>query len=245
MNFLTLFISLRCTQSCSHCLYGCSPDRGDHMSWRVFSRSILIAKDYQISTLNFFGGEPLLNPRVLDMIREALEKGFFLIIATNCSPFRNKLFFDKFFAVTHQYRDRINIYTARDRFHLRIFDPAEIVDQLLRESYKVEIQNYSDFIVALSEHNIDNKELWKMNTEWSCCGGCWTDYLGILPDGGWTICPPSLVSIGNIFSNSMKEITEFKRKLPLRYHAGCTECLKDFKNYQHEFKEKNLTRKNG
>jgi MoaA/NifB/PqqE/SkfB family radical SAM enzyme len=62
MDFLTLFISLRCTQSCAHCLYGCSSEHSEHMSWDVFMQSIAIAEEYQILTLNFFGGEPLLNP---------------------------------------------------------------------------------------------------------------------------------------------------------------------------------------
>jgi MoaA/NifB/PqqE/SkfB family radical SAM enzyme len=211
------------------------------MSWNVFSRSVLIATEVRIPTLNFFGGEPLLNPRILDMVRMALGSGFSLMLATNCRPLHNKKLFEEFIEITCQYKDRITIFTARDRFHLQIYDPVAIVGRLLRESYKVEIQDYANHAVTLSEHNANNTELWKMNTNWSCCGKSWTDYLGILPDGGWTICPPSLVPFGDIFSNSIKEITEFKRELPLRYQAGCTECLKDFKNYQLIFQQQMVT----
>ena len=40
---------------------------------------------------------------------------------------------------------------------------------------------------------------------------------------------------GNIFINSMEEIVEFKRGLPLRYKDGCTECLKDFREFRRQF----------
>lgn len=235
MDFLTLFISLRCTQACAHCLYGCSPERGEHMSWDVFTKSVEVAKESQIPTLNFFGGEPFLNPRFLTMIQTILQNGFDLMIATNCRPLAKEEFLADFLDVTKQYKERIYIYTARDQFHLRYFDPIEIANHLLSEGYKVAVQDFSNYTVALSEYNVNNPELRRLNTHWSCCEAKWTDYLGVLPDGGWTICPPSLEAFGNIFSDSIEEILKFKSGLSLHYEKGCTECLKDFKQFHREF----------
>ena len=235
MNFLTLFISLRCTQACTHCLYGCSPEKGEHMSWEVFTQSVAIAQKQQIHTLNFFGGEPLLNPKFFRMLQTSLEQDFSLILATNCHPFAKKPLLAKFFSITEQYKKRIVIVTARDKFHLQFFDPVEVINQLRSESYEVVVQDYSNQIVALSKYNANNQELRKLNTHWSCCGAGWTDYLGVLPDGGWTICPPSLEAFGNIFSDSLEKVTEFKCGLSLRNKQGCTECLKDFKEFHKEF----------
>ena len=173
------------------------------MSWDVFTQSVEIAKESQIPTLNFFGGEPLLNPQFFTMLQTALENGLYLILATNCRPLAKEEFFTKFLDVTKQYKERIVIFTARDKFHLQFFDPAEIVNRLRSESYKVVVQDYSNHTVALSEYNVNNQELRKLNTHWSCCKVSWTDYLGVLPDGGWTICPPSLEAFGNIFSDSL------------------------------------------
>lgn len=238
MDFLTLFVSLRCTQACAHCLYGCSPERGEHMSWDVFARSVAIAEKSGIPTLNFFGGEPLINPRFFPMLQTALEKGFSLILATNCRPLAKEEFLTKFLDVTRKHKERVIIHTTRDKFHLVFFDPVEVVDRLCREDYKVVVNAYSNHTVALSEYNLANQELRKLDTRFCCCKYDWTDYLGILPDGGWTICPPSLEAFGSIFSHNLEEIVTFKRGLTIRYEEGCTECLKDFKDFRKEFENR-------
>ena len=237
MDFLTLFISLRCTQACAHCLYGCSPEHGEHMSWNVFTQSVALAEKTQIPTLNFFGGEPLLNPKFFPMLQTTLENGLSLILATNCCPLTKEDFFLKFLDTTKQYKERIAIFTARDKFHLRFFDPTETVNHLRCESYNVVVEDYSNHTAILTEYNTNNKELQTLNTNGSCCKARWTDYLGVLPNGGWTICPPSLEAFGNIFTNSLNEIIEFKRGISLRYEEGCTECLKDFKDFKKEFEK--------
>jgi MoaA/NifB/PqqE/SkfB family radical SAM enzyme len=89
------------------------------------------------------------------------------------------------------------------------------------------------------------QDLQNLNTHGSCCKFSWTDYLGVLPDGGWTICPASLETFGNIFSDSLEEIIRFKRELPLRYEEGCTECLKDFKKFHKRFEVNIATKKTG
>jgi organic radical activating enzyme len=237
MNFLTLFISLRCTQSCEHCLYGCSPEHGEHMSQEVFNRALLIANNHRIPALNLFGGEPLLNPDILPMVETALKNDVFLIIATNCHPLTNDGLYTKFLVKARQFRERITIITARDQFHLKYFDPEQIIRRLRSESFEVIVQDYSNQTIALSEHNTNNQELRSLNTQWSCCNAGWTDYVGILPNGAWTICPPSLEPFGNIFDFSLDEILDFKRGLKMRYEQGCTECLKDFKRFRRIFEE--------
>lgn len=242
MDFLTLFISLRCTQSCAHCLYGCSPEYGEHMSWDVFTQSVAIAKESQIPTLNFFGGEPLLNPQLFPMLQTTLENNLSLILATNCRPLAQEGFLTKFLGVTNQYKERIVVVTARDKFHLQFFDPAQVINHLRSESYEVVVDDYSNHTVLLSEYNANNQELRKLNTSFSCCKAGWTDYLGVLPDGGWTICPASLEAFGNIFANSLRKIVKFKRGLSMHYEKGCTECLRDFKEFRKEF-QKRATKK--
>jgi MoaA/NifB/PqqE/SkfB family radical SAM enzyme len=237
MNFLTLFISLRCTQACAHCLYGCSPDHGEHMSWKVFAQSLAIANEYKIPSLNFFGGEPLLNPRVFSMMQKTYENGLSLILATNCRPLVKEKFFNEFLSTTRKYKERTVIVTANDRFHLQFFDPVKIIDRLNDAGYKVVVQDYANQTVALSEHNANNQELKHLDTHWSCCDANQTDYVAVLPDGGWTICPPSIEAVGNIFSDSLREITEFKAGLSFNNERGCTECLKGFGDFQREFEQ--------
>jgi hypothetical protein len=204
------------------------------MSWRVFTRSMAIARESQIPTLNFFGGEPVLNPLFFPMLESTYASGLSLILATNCRPLASEAVFTRFLEVTREHREGTTIVTARDGFHLRFFDPAHVIDRLRGEGYRVVVNDYSDRTVALSPYNGANQELQKLDTRFSCCAGNPTDYLGVLPNGGWTICPASIESFGNIFSNSMPDILEFKRGLALRYCEGCTECLKDFTGFRKE-----------
>jgi MoaA/NifB/PqqE/SkfB family radical SAM enzyme len=205
------------------------------MSREVFIRSVAIAKESRITTLNFFGGEPLLNPHFFPMLQTAFENGFSVMLATNCRPLARKELFAKFLSITKTHQEKIHIFTARDKFHLEHFDPFNVIAALRKENYEVSVSDYSNEAILLSEYNFYNQNLRDLNTLYSCCGGRWTDYLGVLPDGAWTICPPSLEAFGNIFSNSLEEIVEFKRGLPLRYAEGCTDCLTDFKIFRKEF----------
>jgi MoaA/NifB/PqqE/SkfB family radical SAM enzyme len=243
MDFLTFFISLRCTNSCSHCLYGCSPNHGEDMLWHVFMKSLEQATKNKIKKINFFGGEPLINPKILPMLQETLEHEFSLILATNCRPLENKELYSEFLDTTQKYKKNIVIVTARDSFHLRFFDPTDIIKQLRKDNYEVVVQDYSNHVVALSKYNINNPGLQNISTNWSCCQANWTDYVGILPDGGWTICPPSLEVFGNIFSHNLEDILKFKHELVFQNEKGCSECLKEFQNYHERFEKKYVSSK--
>jgi organic radical activating enzyme len=135
------------------------------MPWPVFTRSLELAKANYISKINFFGGEPLVNPDILSMLQKTLEDEFSLILATNCRPLINKEFYSKFISITNQYKNNIVIITARDSFHLKFFDPTDIINQLRKDDYEIIVQDYSDHIVALSEYNSNRPELrdhWKL-----------------------------------------------------------------------------------
>jgi MoaA/NifB/PqqE/SkfB family radical SAM enzyme len=212
------------------------------MPWDVFKRSVAIALESRIRALNFFGGEPLLNPQFFPMLELALERDFSLILATNCRPLAEEGFFTRFLDITQDFKKRIVIITARDKFHLRFFDPMEIIERLRNESYEVVVNDYSNHIVLLSEFNANKQELYKLNSRFSCCGNKKTDHIGVLPDGGWTICPPSLESFGNIFLNSLEEIIEFKSGLQLHCEKGCSICLKDFKKFHEQFESRELSK---
>jgi MoaA/NifB/PqqE/SkfB family radical SAM enzyme len=205
------------------------------MSWDVFKRSVTIALENRIPALNFFGGEPLLNPQFFPMLEIALESNLYLILATNCHPLAEQGFFTRFLDVTKNHKKHIIIITARDKFHLQFFDPMETIEHLQSEGYEVVVNDYSNHTVLLSEYNASNRELRRLDTHFSCCNATWTDHLGVLPDGQWTICPVSLEAFGNIFTDSLQEIVDFKRGLPLHYEEGCTECLKNFKDFRKEF----------
>lgn len=179
----------------------------------------------------------MVSPNILSMLRTTLESGFSLILATNCRPLADEEVLKIFLNITKQYKERIEIVTSRDRFHLQYFDPTRVIAHLRNDGYSIVVNDYSDHSILISEYNIRNQELQELDTGFSCCGDRRSDALGVLPDGGWTICPTSLESFGDIFSYNLTQIVEFKRRLPLRYKEGCTVCLKDFKGFRKEFEK--------
>jgi len=210
------------------------------MAPEIYTRSLEIAKSSHIKKINFFGGEPLINPQIFPMLQYVLRNGFSLILATNCRPLASEEMLSTFLRITGDYINNIEIVTARDKFHLKYFDPVNVISRLQNNGYKIVVNDYSDYAVLISEHNVHNQELQKLNTRFSCCGDRWSDALGVLPDGGWTICPTSLESFGHIYVNTLSEILNFKKKIPLRYKEGCTVCLQDFKQFHQEFDVKKV-----
>ncbi len=86
----------------------------------------------------------MLNPQFFPMLQTTLENGLSLILATNCRPLAEEGFLTKFLGATKQYKERIVVVTARDKFHLQFFDPAEIINRLRSESYEVVVEDYSN-----------------------------------------------------------------------------------------------------
>lgn len=243
MKFLTLFISLRCTNECRHCLYGCSPEKGEDMSLDVFEKSLEIAKKNNITKLTFFGGEPFINGEIFQMLNSALKNNFELIIATNGYFLSNDRISEEFYELTRTFKNKILITIGSDQYHKKYFDPAMVAGQLKANGYTVLLQDYCDEVLIISEYNQDKKNLRATTTGFSSCEGGKYHSVGVLPNGDWTICPPSLIEFGNIANIDLNQLLSFKENLPFKCEQGCTACLKDFNSYRQEFKRENILTK--
>lgn len=238
MKFLTLFISLRCTNECDHCLYACSPDKGEDMSLEVFEKSIDIAKNNNITKLNFFGGEPFINSEIFNMLGYALKNDFDLIIATNGYFLNNDKFFKMFYEVTHKYKNKIVLNIGYDKYHRKYFDPINAANILEDNGYSVLLQDYCDEFLIITENNKDKVNLGPTtNSSINCCENGKYHSVGVLPNGSWTICPPSLIEFGNIYNIDLLDLLNFKQNLPFKCDQGCTLCLKDFNDYNKDFRK--------
>lgn len=237
IEFLTLFISLRCTHKCNHCLYACSPEKGEDMSLEVFEKSIDIAKKNNITKLTFFGGEPFTNSEIFKMLDCSLKNNFDLIIATNGYLLNNDKTYEMLYEVTHTYKNKILFDIGNDKYHKQYFDPTNVADKLKNHGYPVLLQDYCDYALIISDYNKDKVNLQTIsNISISCCEKGKYQSVGVLPNGAWTICPPSLIEFGNISNIDLKELLTFKHKLPFKCELGCTMCLKDFNSYNKDFR---------
>jgi len=238
MKFITLFISLRCTHECNHCLYACSPENGEDMSLEVFEKTIDIAKKNNITRLTFFGGEPFINSEIFNMLCCALKNNFDLIIATNGYFLNNDRIFKMFYEETHIYKNKIVLNIGYDEYHKKYFDPINTANKLKNNGYSVLLQDYCDDSLIISEHNKDKVNLLPTtNTSINCCETGKYHSVGVLPNGSWTICPPSLIEFGNIYNIDLIDLVSFKQNLPFKCDQGCTICLKDFNSYNKDFRK--------
>ena len=76
INMLTFLVSYKCTNECKHCALQASPNQADITIQPEDIRMYLedITQDYDVSEVNFFGGEPLLNFNLLVRLIEEAKK---------------------------------------------------------------------------------------------------------------------------------------------------------------------------
>lgn len=72
----TIRITLKCTQSCSHCCFSCNPKEDTHMSLETAKVIASFLKAHEIFTINLMGGEIFCHPKwkeILDILLPAVE----------------------------------------------------------------------------------------------------------------------------------------------------------------------------
>ncbi len=81
-NFITLDpeVTQACDFACEHCW---APFSGKQMSLSTFDQLLDLCDNLGIKTLQFTGGEPTLNPNLIEMAKRAHERGFSNIIRTH------------------------------------------------------------------------------------------------------------------------------------------------------------------
>jgi hypothetical protein len=206
------------------------------MPWETFARSLEIAAAAGIGKLNFFGGEPLINPACLDMMDRALGDGFDLILATNAYYLSDPRIRDRFLAITGERRSRVSITVGSDEFHLARFDPVPVVAGLRDLGYEAILQDYGNGHLILTELNRRRLgDVARFDSRMCCCAEGAENHIGILPDGSWALCPPSTLGFGSISTIALEELTAFKAGLDFDYSGGCTLCLASFARYRAAF----------
>jgi radical SAM protein with 4Fe4S-binding SPASM domain len=76
----------RCDQACTGCFYSARPGStvaAQDASWALFERVILVAEQARVLQIALGGGEPLLHPRLVDMVRLAREHSIVPNLTTN------------------------------------------------------------------------------------------------------------------------------------------------------------------
>jgi len=76
----------RCDQACAGCFYSARPGSdvsAEHASWELFERVVYEAEKARVFQIALGGGEPLLHPRLVEMVRLAREHRLVPNLTTN------------------------------------------------------------------------------------------------------------------------------------------------------------------
>lgn len=108
-----IMITSACQMECAHCIFSCSPKRGQHMSMDIFRAAAAASGDYD-SPIAIGGGEPTLHPDLLAMLSIAsflsTEPIFMVTNGTCPEGLWNTL-------MEARVRAKINIYVSNDLWH--------------------------------------------------------------------------------------------------------------------------------
>lgn len=123
-------ITNQCNQSCSHCFHEGVGPKADHMSRETFDQTVEFAKRIGVHCLILTGGEPTMNPLLLDFIR-SFKKGEFILALTSNGSFAARPRFTKELMKLCD-RKGVSIQVTNDRrFYPNPLPKSKVWDELV------------------------------------------------------------------------------------------------------------------
>jgi radical SAM/Cys-rich protein len=83
LKSLTVSVTLRCNQACSHCHVSSSPSRQETMDANTMEQVVRVASEIGPDVVDITGGAPELNPLLPDFLRELRADGHRVQLRTN------------------------------------------------------------------------------------------------------------------------------------------------------------------
>lgn len=130
----TIRITRKCTQSCEHCCFSCSPKETSHMSLRVARQVNDFLTANKVEQLNVMGGEVWLNPEWREILQLFNAPNRKIRIVTNgdfCNSQQGREFpgHIAYLNSTHKHPNRLHIAISNDIWH-KPLDVAKLRDTL-------------------------------------------------------------------------------------------------------------------
>jgi uncharacterized Fe-S cluster-containing radical SAM superfamily protein len=116
-----------CNIACRNCYIDSSPDN-DRLAYlaRAEAEAYLdeIARDaWPVQEIGFTGGEPFMNPDIVEMLGDALVRGFAVLVLTNAmQPMLRPRIRDELTALRQEHGDRLAIRVSLDHYTEKLHD---------------------------------------------------------------------------------------------------------------------------
>ena len=111
----TIRITTKCTQSCNHCLYECSPKSSDMMSIKMAQKTSKFLKVNDIKLITIMGGEFFCNPEWKKIIPILCENVNYCRLVTNGDWAEKDT--EAALAILRPLKDILKVSISKDRWH--------------------------------------------------------------------------------------------------------------------------------
>lgn len=110
-----------CNITCTNCYINSSPTNDDLVYFKLADAVALFDEirelDLSTTEIGFTGGEPFMNPQILEMAEQALKRGFRVLILTNAmQPMQRKKTASGLLKLNEQYGDRLVLRVSLDHY---------------------------------------------------------------------------------------------------------------------------------
>lgn len=116
----TIRITTKCTQTCEHCCFSCSPSSSRMMSIETAKEIALFLQNNDIKSLNVMGGEFFCNPDWYEILNMFLSTGAHMRLVSNSDWADNDTVKDNLCLLKITYGDMLHISISKDIYHTNV-----------------------------------------------------------------------------------------------------------------------------
>jgi uncharacterized Fe-S cluster-containing radical SAM superfamily protein len=144
-----------CNITCRNCYIESSPDN-DRLAYlsRAEAAAFLdeIARDrLPVAEIGFTGGEPFMNPDIIDLLDDALERGFSVLVLTNAmQPMLRPRIRDELVALRETHGSRLVVRVSLDHYTVELHDTERTAGSFTKTVEGIDWLAHEGFTVALA-----------------------------------------------------------------------------------------------
>lgn len=155
----TIRITTKCTQSCSHCCFSCSPEGNKMMSLKMARKIKLFLDNNEIKVINLMGGEFFCNPDWFGII-DILAKNLIDVRLVTNGDWANSYKLKEILLLLLKANNNIHLSISKDKWHTNQYiDLAEqfCLDNNIKYNVATKEETTNDSIVPIG------KSKWETN----------------------------------------------------------------------------------
>lgn len=171
-----------CNIECANCYMESSPsnDRLAYITAREVTAYLDEIRDLgmQVREIGFTGGEPFMNPEILAMLSDALERGHEVLVLTNAmQPMQRKRLKNGLLELGQRYKDRLTLRVSLDHYTQTLHETERGPNSWQRSLDGLDWLSHKGFRIAIA-----GRTCWNEDEETSRAG-----YAKLIAEHGWRI----------------------------------------------------------